>query len=182
MGPRKLFGNGLNTVSESTVSNTELSEFFGPHRVPGIELSEFLSAYYLCEKANSASFSQNSLGLPQNSVRLSDFPSLNSTLETVFRPFPSCSPQIKEKGAVSLRGGNPRLKWGNVEKMALPSLTPENAEICPLIAPRKEQNQIHQFLLSEITSRNIHFSYKFFFFFFFFGNYFPENYRSRTPF
>ena len=28
--------------------NTELSEFFGPHRVPGRELSEFLSAYYLC--------------------------------------------------------------------------------------------------------------------------------------
>ena len=29
-------GNGPNTVSESTVSDTELSEFFGPHRVPGI--------------------------------------------------------------------------------------------------------------------------------------------------
>ena len=27
--------NRPNTVSESTVSNTELSEFFGPHRVPG---------------------------------------------------------------------------------------------------------------------------------------------------
>ena len=25
------FGNGPNTVSESTVSNTELSEFFGAH-------------------------------------------------------------------------------------------------------------------------------------------------------
>ena len=32
-----LIGNGPNTVSESTVSNTELSEFFGPHRVPGWE-------------------------------------------------------------------------------------------------------------------------------------------------
>ena len=31
--------NGPNTVSESTVSNTELSEVFGPHRVPGRELS-----------------------------------------------------------------------------------------------------------------------------------------------
>ena len=50
------FGNGPNTVSESTVSNTELSEFFGPHRVPGRELSEFLSAYSLCAKANSPSF------------------------------------------------------------------------------------------------------------------------------
>ena len=26
-----MFGNGPNTVSESTVSNTELSEFFGAH-------------------------------------------------------------------------------------------------------------------------------------------------------
>ena len=52
-----LFRNGPNTVSESTVSNTELSEFFGPHRVPGRELSEFLSAYHLCAKANSPSSS-----------------------------------------------------------------------------------------------------------------------------
>ena len=57
-------GNGPNTVSESTVSNTELSEFLGPHRVPGRELSEFLSAYYLCGKANSPSFWQNSPSLP----------------------------------------------------------------------------------------------------------------------
>ena len=49
-----------NTVSESTVSNTELSEFFCPHRVLERELSEFLSAYYLCAKVNSPSFSQNS--------------------------------------------------------------------------------------------------------------------------
>ena len=63
-----LFGGGPNTVSESTVSNTELSEFFGPHRVPGGKLSEFLRAYYLCAKANSPS-------LPQNSVRLSEFSS-----------------------------------------------------------------------------------------------------------
>ena len=39
------FGSdGWNTVSESTVSNAELSEVFGPHRVLGRELSEFLSA------------------------------------------------------------------------------------------------------------------------------------------
>ena len=38
-------GNGPNTVSESTASNTELSELFGPHRVPERELSEILSAY-----------------------------------------------------------------------------------------------------------------------------------------
>ena len=41
-------GNGPNTVSESMVSHTELSEFFGPHQVPGRELSEFLSAYIIC--------------------------------------------------------------------------------------------------------------------------------------
>ena len=83
-----IFGNRPNTVSGSTVSNTELSEFFWPHRVPGSELSEFLSAYYLCARANSPSFSQNSPSLPQNSVS-----SLfrNSTLETVFRPFPRFS-------------------------------------------------------------------------------------------
>ena len=52
-------GNGPNTVSGSTVSNTELSDFFlGAHWVPGSELSEFLSAYYLCAKANSPSFSR----------------------------------------------------------------------------------------------------------------------------
>ena len=66
-------GNRPNTVSGSTVSNTELSEFFGAHWVPGSELSEFLLANYLCAKANSPSFSQNSLSLPQNSVRLSEF-------------------------------------------------------------------------------------------------------------
>ena len=44
--------NRPNTVSEKTVSNTELSEFFGPHRVPGRELSEFLSSYCFCAKAN----------------------------------------------------------------------------------------------------------------------------------
>ena len=62
--PPKKLGNGPNTVSESTVSNTELSEFFGPHRVPGRELGEFLSAFYLCAKANSPSFFQSSPSLP----------------------------------------------------------------------------------------------------------------------
>ena len=61
---RSYIRNGPNTVSGSTVSNTELSEFFGAHWVPGSELSELLSAYYLCAKANSPSFSQNSPSLP----------------------------------------------------------------------------------------------------------------------
>ena len=38
------------------VSNTELSEFFGPHRVPGRGLSEFHLDYFLCAKMNSPSF------------------------------------------------------------------------------------------------------------------------------
>ena len=58
------FRSGPNTVSESTVSNTKLSEFFGPHRVPKSELSELLSAYYLRDKVNSPSSSQNSLSWP----------------------------------------------------------------------------------------------------------------------
>ena len=92
-------GDGPNTVSESTVSNTELSEFFRAHWVPGSELSEFLSAYYLCANANSPSFSQNSPSLLQNSVS-----SLfrNSTLETVFRPFPKRSGEgvLRRNGCV----------------------------------------------------------------------------------
>ena len=74
-------GDGPNTVSESTVSNTELSEFFCPHRVPGGELSKFLLAYYLCAKANSPS-------LPQNSVRLSEFFSPKQYSRNSIRPFP----------------------------------------------------------------------------------------------
>ena len=41
-------GYGPNTVSESMVSNTKLSDFFCAHRAPGRELSEFLSACFLC--------------------------------------------------------------------------------------------------------------------------------------
>ena len=49
-------GDGPNTVSEITVSNTELSEISCPHRLPGREVSEFLSALYLRAKAKSPSF------------------------------------------------------------------------------------------------------------------------------
>ena len=60
--------------------NTELSEFCGPHQVPGRTLSEFLSACY-----NSCTQLDFFVFFPQNSVS-----SLvrNSTFETVFRPFP----------------------------------------------------------------------------------------------
>ena len=103
--------------------------FFWAHWVLGTELSEFLSAYYLCANANSPSFSQNSPSLPQNSVS-----SLlrNSTLETVFRPFPTldspssailsvhglhftvCAPSRLERGLEGLEKG-----WGGLGTLHL---------------------------------------------------------------
>ena len=89
--------------------------FLGPHRVPGRELSEFLSACYLCAKANSPSSSQNSPSLPQNSVS-----SLYriSTLETVFRPFPSFLWKWKNLGLFS----NEDLKKARVLNWAMRGL------------------------------------------------------------
>ena len=46
--------------------------FLGAHWVPGSELSEFLSAYYLCAKTNSPRLPQNSPSLPQNSPSFSE--------------------------------------------------------------------------------------------------------------
>ena len=74
--------NGPNTVSGSTVSNTELSDFSVG------QLSESLSAYYLCAKANSPSFSQNSPSLPRNSVRLSEFSSPKQYSRNSIPPVP----------------------------------------------------------------------------------------------
>ena len=85
-GPRGI-GNGPNTVSESMASKTELSEFFGPHRVPGRELSEFLSAFFFGVKMGThwVYFTE----LAEFATELSEFSIFrNSTLETVFRPFP----------------------------------------------------------------------------------------------
>ena len=81
------FGNGANTVSESTVSNTEPSEFFGPHRVPGGKLSEFLSAYYLCvPKRTHRVFRRTHRVCPRTQWGSVSSLLRNSTLETVFRP------------------------------------------------------------------------------------------------
>ena len=52
--------------------------FLRPHRVPGRELRPFLSAYYVCAKANSPSLLQNSVSSLHR----------NSCLETVLWPFP----------------------------------------------------------------------------------------------
>ena len=67
--PPKFRGSGLTGYRKraeygsgehgSTGSNADLSEFFGRHRVLERELSELLSAYYLCANAYSPSFSQN---------------------------------------------------------------------------------------------------------------------------
>ena len=105
-----LVGEGPNTVSESTVSNPELTEFFGFHQVLRRELSEFLPAYYSCAKANSPSFAQNSLSLPQNSVS-----SLfrNSTVETVFCPFPNWTWVYAER---CLRDACVMVGWGSRER------------------------------------------------------------------
>ena len=84
------------SIGSPTVSNSELSEFFGPHRVLGRELSEFLSAYYLCAKANSPSFSQNSPSLLQNSVRLSEFSSLEQYSRNSVPPLLQTAQKVQE--------------------------------------------------------------------------------------
>ena len=75
------------------LSNTELSEFFGPRRVPGRELSEFLSDYSIvcvCQSKLAEFFPE----LTEFAVKLSEAQWVlfsetgNSTLETVCRPFP----------------------------------------------------------------------------------------------
>ena len=70
--------------------NTELSEFFGFDRAPRRELSEFLSAYYLCAIANSPSFFSRTHRVCRK-TQWGSVSSLlqNSNLETVFRPFPT---------------------------------------------------------------------------------------------
>ena len=102
---------------ESTVSNTELGEFCGPHRVPGRELSELLSAYDLRTKSNSPIFLRSSPSLPQNSVS-----SLfrKCTLETVFHPFPTKGAKMSTKATLpfSFRTHNICWKEGRTRKNA----------------------------------------------------------------
>ena len=67
--------DGRNAISESTVSNTELCEFFGFRRV---HLSEFLSALYPYVKANSQSFSRRAHRVLPRTQRVLSFESLPS--------------------------------------------------------------------------------------------------------
>ena len=119
-------GNGPNTVSGSTVSNTKLSE------------CEFLSAYYLCAKANSPSFSQNSPSLPQNSVRLSEFsPPKQYSRNSIPLPFPILTSRGISSGGfsscdtahghLSANKGLPHTPWARglrdqIQKWALQTL------------------------------------------------------------
>ena len=81
----------------------ELSEFFGPHRVTGRKLSEFLPGCCWCAKASSPSFSQNSPSSLQNSVS-----SLlrNSTLKNSIHPVSYQGPRFSNSGSrtIPLRG------------------------------------------------------------------------------
>ena len=81
------------------------------HRVPGRELSEFLSANKLCGKANSPSLSQNSPIFAVMTVRLSEFSSSRTVLSKQysarFRHAPGTSHQhalggTNSKGYVGL--------------------------------------------------------------------------------
>ena len=74
------------TVSESTVSNPEVSENFEPHRVPGTELSEFMSAY-VCQSELTEFFIAE---LTEFALELGElYLFRDSTLEAVLRLFPS---------------------------------------------------------------------------------------------
>ena len=76
----------LGRLLESAVSNTELSEFFDPHRVPGRELSEFLSAYLALLFVYQSELTEFSAELTEFAVKLSEAqcPSPKQHL----RPFP----------------------------------------------------------------------------------------------
>ena len=67
--------------------------FFCPRRVPGGELSEFLSAYYLCSKVNSPSFWQNSPSLPKK--KPSEFSPPKQYSRNSIPPVPYFEGQVK---------------------------------------------------------------------------------------
>ena len=89
----------------------ELSEFVCPYRVLGRELSEFLSAYYLCDKADSPSSSQNSPSLPQDSLRLSEF---SSPKQNCRNSIPPVSYSRRKMTSSSHQGG-PQITGGSAQ-------------------------------------------------------------------
>ena len=59
-----ILGDGPSTVSESAVSNTQLSEFLALAEFQRQSSVSSSQPFYLCAKANSPSSSQNSPSLP----------------------------------------------------------------------------------------------------------------------
>ena len=85
-----LIRDGTNTVSETTVSNTGLSEFFGPHSSMGGNSASSFQPLICTPNANSQSFFPE---LTEFAAELSEFClqkqySRNCILETVLRPLP----------------------------------------------------------------------------------------------
>ena len=133
--------NGPNTVSGSTVSNTELSEFFGAHRVLGSELSEFLSAYYLCQSELTEFFAE----LTEFAAELSEFslpkqysqnsiPPVASNLSCGFPSIPGIGPGVAPRIVVFVL-----LKsWDAIPRMEF--RIPRTAFRIPKAAPRIPRN------------------------------------------
>ena len=90
----------------SVQTNSELSEFLGPHQAFRRELSDFLSAYCSCDAANSPSFFPDLPSLTQRNSAISCIQ--DSTFETIFRTFlAKCHKTLSQdvgKGGLSLRG------------------------------------------------------------------------------
>ena len=109
-------GNGPNTVSESTVSRTELSEFFGPRRVPGRELSELFCQPFVCVPKRTHEFFAE---LTEFAVQLSEAQgvlfsdSQCSRFRVVHKQYPSVggpkesTPEFRKPSVVACECGMP---------------------------------------------------------------------------
>ena len=97
----------LRQLSLARFQTPSSESFYCAHRVPGRELSEFLSAYHFFRESELTEFLQYSPRLPQNSLS-----SLfrNSTLETVFRPFPSMGFLVSQHGQLGAIPPSPFLE------------------------------------------------------------------------
>ena len=98
-------GGGPNTVSESTVSNTELSEFFGLSEFRGEDSVSSSQPIICVPKRTHRVFLQNSPSLPQNSVRLSEFPSPKQYSRNIIPPV-SYTPVSRWGGGGIKRSGH----------------------------------------------------------------------------
>ena len=90
----QVLGHGPNTVLESTVFNTELSENVGLHRVPGRPLG----LLFVCQSELSEFFAE----LTEFAKKLSSL-LWNSTFKTIFRPCPIAPLSRQETSCGTLR-------------------------------------------------------------------------------